>query len=65
MSIKPRKQLLARSDDRVMIQAALFLACAVLSAAGMGALALWCFLPAALLVEVLGGVAPDGQRRRA
>lgn len=58
MSVKPRRQILARSDDRMMIHAGLFLVCAMLAILGMGAQALWCFLPAAALVELLGCIAP-------
>lgn len=61
MSIKPRRQLLARSDERVIVHAALFLLCAIFSALGMGAAALWCYFPAAAVLELLSFVAP---RRR-
>ncbi len=53
MSAKPRKPILMRSDDRVVIYAGLFLVCAMLSSLGMGPLALLCFLPAAFLFEGL------------
>ncbi len=53
MSVKPRRQLLMRSDDRVVIYACLFLVCAILSSMGLGAVALLCFLPAAALFEGL------------
>lgn len=58
MSIKPRRQVLARSDDRVIVHAALFLMCAIFSALGMGAIALWCYFPAAAVLELLSRVAP-------
>ena len=64
MSVKPRKQVLARSDDRMIVHAGLFLVCAMLSAVGMGALAFWCFLPAAGLVELLSGITPGNSARR-
>ncbi len=58
MSIKPRRQVLARSDDRVILHAALFMICAMLSALGMGAAALWCFIPAAAVLEGLSLLVP-------
>ncbi len=58
MSIKPRRQVLARSDDRVIVHAALFLMCAIFSALGMGVAALWCYFPAAVVLELLSRVAP-------
>ena len=64
MSIKPRRQVLARSDNRVIMHAALFLICAMLSALGMGASALWCFLPAALVLEGLSLLSPQRNSRR-
>ena len=64
MSVKPRKQVLARSDDRMIVHAGLFLICAMLSALGVGALAFWCFLPAAGLVELLSSVSPTNISRR-
>ena len=44
--------------------AALFLICAVLSGLGMGAAALWCFLPAAALLEGLATLAPKRTTRQ-
>lgn len=64
MSVKPRKQLLMRSDDRVVIYAALFLVCSMLSAMGLGALALLCFFPAAALIEGLATLSPRKPSRR-
>lgn len=64
MSVKPRRQILLRSDDRVIIYAALFLVCSLLSALGMGALALLCFLPAAALFEGLAALSPRKPSRR-
>jgi len=64
MSIKPRRQVLARSDDRVIMHAALFLICAMLSALGMGITALWCFLPAAAILEGLSLLSPRRNSRR-
>jgi hypothetical protein len=65
MTTKPRKQVLGHSDNRVIIHAALFLVCALLSALGVGALAFWCFIPAAVLFELLAGAASrqDNSRR--
>ena len=60
MSVKPRKRVFASSDERMIIHAGLFLICATLSAVGVGALALLCFLPAAGLVELLSAVSPIG-----
>ena len=64
MSVKPRKQVLASSDDRMIVHAGLFLVCAMLSAVGMGALAFWCFMPAAGLVELLSRFSPAKSVRR-
>lgn len=64
MNVKPGKQILIRGDDRIVVHAALFLICAVLSAAGLVALALWCFLPSALLIEMLSGAGSRDQHRR-
>lgn len=71
MSVKPRRQIMLRSDDHVIIYAALFLVCAMLSALGLGALlatlatgllTAMCFVPAVLLSEMLsrraGGYRP-------
>ena len=58
MSIKPRQQVIARSDKRGIVHAGLFIICAMLSALGMGFTALWAFLPAAVLLEVLGRFSP-------
>lgn len=64
MSIKPRRQVLAKSDNRVIMHAALFLVCAMLSALGMGMAALWCFLPAAAVMEGLAFLSPSRNSRR-
>ena len=64
MSVKPRKQVFARSDERLIVHAGLFLICATLSAVGVGALAFLCFLPAAGLVELLSAISPTGNSRR-
>ncbi|KAA1194374.1 hypothetical protein F0M18_02790 [Pseudohalioglobus sediminis] len=64
MSIKPRRNVLIHSDERVLVYAGLFFICAVLAALGVGALAFWCFLPAAVLMECLSAVAPQQQSRR-
>jgi hypothetical protein len=64
MSVKPRKQVLARADDRMIVHAGLFLICAMLSAIGVGAVAFWCFLPAAGLIELLSAVSPTANSQR-
>ena len=64
MSVKPRRQILARGDDRTLVHAGLFLICALLSAMGMGVAAFLCFLPAAALVEGLSVVSPKRHSRR-
>lgn len=64
MSIKPRRQVLARSDTRVIMHATLFLICAMLSVLGMGAMALWCFLPAAAVLEGIALLSPISHSRR-
>ena len=64
MSVKPRKLILSRSDERMSVHAGLFLICATLSAVGVGALAFLCFLPAVGLVELLSAISPTGITRR-
>ena len=64
MSVKPRKLILLRSDERIVIHAGLLLVCAMLGAMGMGALALLCFLPAAALFEGLTLLSPRKPSRR-
>ena len=64
MSVKPRKLLLLRNDEHVVIHAGLFLVCAMLGAMGMGAAALLCFLPAAILFEGLTRLSPHDSSRR-
>ena len=64
MSVKPRRQILLRSDDRTVIYAGLFLVCAMLSALGAGTLALLCFLPVAVLFEGLVALSPRKPSRR-
>lgn len=64
MSVKLRKQVFANSDERMIVQAGLFLICVALSAVGVGALAFLCFLPAAALVELLSAISPRGNSRR-
>lgn len=59
MSIKPRRNVLVYSDERVLVYAGLFVICAMLAALGMGAVAFWCFLPAAALSELLSALAPS------
>ena len=50
MSIKPRRRVLAHNEDRRIIHVGLFVICAMLSIMGMGAAALWCYLPVAALL---------------
>lgn len=64
MSIKPRQQVVTRSDKRIVVHAGLLIICAMLSALGMGATAIWAFVPAALLLEVLAKVSPVRHARR-
>lgn len=64
MSIKPRRRVLAHSEDRGIIHAGLFVICAMLSIMGMGFAALWCYLPVAALLELLARVAPVQHSRR-
>ena len=64
MSVKPRRNVLVHSDERVLVYAGLFLVCAMLAAMGMGAVAFWSFLPAAVLSEVLSGVSPRKHSKR-
>ncbi|PLW70209.1 hypothetical protein [Pseudohalioglobus lutimaris] len=64
MSIKPRKNVLVQSDERVLVYAGLFVICAMLAALGMGVAAFWCFVPAAALSEALSGFAPKKHSTR-
>ena len=48
----------------MILHAALFMICAMLSALGMGAAALWCFLPAAAVLEGLSLLSPTPNQRR-
>ncbi len=64
MSVKPRRNVLVYSDERVLVYAGLFLICAMLAALGMGPVAFWSFLPAAVLSEVLSGVTPKQHSKR-
>ena len=41
------------ADDRILVLATLFLVCALLSAVGLGAVALWAFLPIGLVTGCL------------
>lgn len=63
MSVKPRRLILLRSDERIVIHAGLLLVCAMLAAMGMGALALLCFLPAAALFEGLSLLSPGADKK--
>jgi Sec-independent protein secretion pathway component TatC len=64
VSIKPRRRVLVHNEDRRIIHVGLFIICAMLSAMGMGASALWCYLPVAALLELLALVAPLQHSRR-
>ncbi|QFU75093.1 hypothetical protein EY643_05210 [Halioglobus maricola] len=64
MSIKPRRQVFARGDKRGVVHAGLLIICAMLSILGMGVTALWAFLPAAVLLEVLARFSPVRHARR-
>lgn len=59
MTAHSRKKGLGHPDRRVVIYAALFMVCALLSAAGLGEHALLAFLPAAVVTETL---ASSGKR---
>jgi hypothetical protein len=64
MSVKPRRSVLGRSNDQVLIYAALFLACALLSALGVGVLSVLAFIPAAIAVACLQRVGPKRSESR-
>ncbi|RLQ23864.1 hypothetical protein DWB85_01550 [Seongchinamella sediminis] len=64
MSVKPRKNVFASSDQRIILHAGLFLICFTLSVVGVGAMAFLCFPPAAGLVELLSAISPTGISRR-
>ena len=53
MLIANRKSGLNLTGDRVLIYAALFLLCALISSFGAGTLAALSFLPAALAIELI------------
>ncbi len=63
MNVKPRRQVLANNDRRMVVHAGLLLICAMLSVLGVGALAFLCFLPAAGLVEILSAISPASNIR--
>lgn len=53
MNLKPSRNVMSYSDDRVLNYAVVFLVCALVSTLGGGALALVCFVLLTLVVEVL------------
>ena len=53
MMIRPGKRSLGHADRQVLLYAAMFLFCAIISALGAGQLALLLFLPAAAGIEYL------------
>ena len=53
MSLKPKRRLMGRCDDQVLFCAALFLACASVTAFGGGALGLALFVALALACPLL------------
>lgn len=63
MRFKTGKNVLVNSDDRALLYAGLLLVCALLVASGMDALALWSFLPAAGLTELLPVIAAKVHHR--
>jgi len=52
MVLKDRRLRLYRADDLMLIYAALFLVCAVISALGGGWLGVACFVPVAVIIEL-------------
>jgi len=55
MIIKDRGALLAPADDHVLVYAALFMVCALMSALGGGWLGIGAFVPAAIVIELALG----------
>lgn len=53
MVLKDRRVRLYRADDLMLIYAALFLVCAVISALGGGWLGVACFVPVAVIIELM------------
>jgi len=53
MNLKPRRNVMNYSDDRVLNYAVVFLICALVGTLGSDALALACFAILVLVVEVL------------
>lgn len=67
MRLKMRRSVMGKADDRVLIYSALFLVCALLSAAGAGVLGLLSLLPAIAVVELIaqwGGRRSDRPRQQ-
>ena len=64
MSVKPRRSVFGRGDEHVLIYAALFLVCALLSALGASLVGVLAFLPAVIAVEALMRLGEHGQQRR-
>ena len=52
MVLKDRRVRLLRADDLMLIYAALFLVCAVISALGAGWLGVACFVPVVVIIEL-------------
>ena len=55
MIMKERGVLLALADDHVLVYAALFMVCALMSALGGGWLGIASFVPAAIVIELAMG----------
>ncbi|MEP1472548.1 MAG: hypothetical protein ABJK25_16375 [Halieaceae bacterium] len=55
MIMRERGVLLAPADDHVLIYAALFMVCALMSALGGGWLGIASFVPAAIVIEIALG----------
>ncbi len=53
MVIRDRRTVIPPADDHVLIYAALFLVCALMSALGGGLLGVACFVPVAVVIELV------------
>ena len=58
MSLKPKRRLMGRCDDQVLLYAGLFLACASISSFGSGVLGLSLFISLALICPLLSSNPP-------
>ncbi len=58
MSLKPKRRLMGRCDDLVLLYAGLFLACASISSFGSGALGLALFIALALIFSLFSADRP-------